>query len=61
MLKAPTMIGAIVWTLDHSYWTPAHEMPIRKLVMPPMKKKPPTQSTRESLERSELLAVVSLT
>ncbi len=57
----PITMGAIVWALLHANWMPAHDMPIRKLVMPPMKKKPPTQSTRDSLDINDDLDVVSLT
>jgi hypothetical protein len=57
----PTAMGVMAWTLFHSYWMPAHDMPTRKLVRPPMKRNPPTQSTRQSLEASDVLTVVSLT
>jgi len=39
---------------------PAQEIPIRKLVMPPMKKKPPTQSIRPSLETRDAFLARSL-
>jgi len=40
---------------------PPQDRPIRKLVRPPMKKKPPIQSTRQSLDMREVFVVVSLT
>ena len=61
MPTMPIIMGVTAWALFHSNWMPAHEMPTRKLVKPPMKKKPPTQSTRQSLETSDVFTVLSLT
>lgn len=55
------MMGVNTRALFHGYWTPPHDMPIRKLVVPAVKRKPPTQSTRASLAPSDVLLVLSLT
>lgn len=51
----------MTWLLDQPYSTPAQERPIRKLVMPPMNRKPPTQSTRCILDLNVVFAALSLT
>jgi hypothetical protein len=58
---SPMKIGASVCTLVHSNWMPPQESPMRNVARPPTKKKPPTQSTRASLEAKEVFSVVNLT